>query len=86
MTIQIDLSQQLERELSIEAEQINLSLSEYILHIISLRQVGDNAPQTGAELISYWQNEGLINSRPEIEDSQEFARQIRYQAERRQQL
>jgi hypothetical protein len=84
MTIQINLPQELEQELSIEAQQINLSLSEYILHLLSLRQLLNNTPKTGSELISYWQKEGLINSRPEIEDSQDYARQIRHQAERRQ--
>ncbi len=84
MTIQINLPQELEQELSIEAQQINLSLSEYILHLLSLRQVLNNTPKTGLELISYWQKEGLINSRPEIEDSQDYARQIRHQAEHRQ--
>jgi len=36
--------------------------------------------------VSYWQSEGLINSRPEIKDSQEYARQIRHAAEHRQHL
>lgn len=40
--------------------------------------------RTGAELVSYWQSEGLINSRPETKDSQEYARQIRHTAEHRQ--
>ena len=84
MAITLELSQELEQELSLEAEKIDLSLSEYILHLLSARQVLTNPPKTGAELVKYWQNEGLINSRPDIKDSQEYARQIRYAAEHRQ--
>ena len=69
MTITIDLPQKLEQELSSEAEKINLSLSEYILCLLSDRQVLDNSPKTGGELVNYWHNEGLINSRPDIENS-----------------
>jgi hypothetical protein len=86
MTITLELPQELEEELSLEAEKINLSLSEYVLRILSVRQVLNNPPKTGAELVNYWQNEGLINSHPEIKDSQEYARKIRYSAEHRQHL
>ncbi len=86
MTITIELPKELEQELSVEARQINLSLSEYILRLLSVRQILNNPPKTGAELINYWQNEGLINSHPEIKDSQEYARKIRYEAEHRQHL
>ncbi|MGK7928511.1 MAG: hypothetical protein AB4290_25285 [Spirulina sp.] len=86
MTITLELPQELEQQLALEAEKIDLSLSEYILHLLSVRQVLTNPPKTGAELVKYWQNEGLINSRPDIKDSQEYARQIRYSAEDRQRL
>ena len=86
MTITLELPPELEQELSIEAEKINLSLSEYILHLITVRQVLNNPPKTGAELVDYWQKEGLINCRPDIKDSQEYARNIRYEAEHRQHL
>ncbi len=86
MTISLELPQELEQELSVEAEKINLSLSEYILHLIIVREVLNNPPKTGAELVNYWQKEGLINSRPDINDSQEYAHQIRYSAEHRQHL
>lgn len=86
MTIILELPQELEQELSIEAEKINLSLPEYIRHLITVRQVLNNPPKTGEELVNYWQKEGLINCRPDIKDSQEYARQIRYEAEHRQHL
>ncbi len=86
MTISLDLPQKLEQELSIEAGKISLSLPEYILQLLSVRKSFENLPRSGADLVSYWQSEGLINSRPEIKDSQEYALQIRHAAEHRQHL
>jgi len=84
MTINLELSQELEEELSMEAEKINLSLSEYILRLLIIRPALNTLPKTGSELVSYWQEAGLINSRPEITDSQEYAKEIRNKAEYRQ--
>ncbi|WP_017295483.1 hypothetical protein [Geminocystis herdmanii] len=86
MTITLEIPQELEQQLSGEAETNNLPLSEYILQILFTRQVVNNSPKTGAELVNYWQKEGLINSRPYIKDSQEYATKIRYKAEHRQHL
>ena len=41
------------------------------------------SPQTGAELVAYWEAEGLLGTRPDIEDSQDYARELRRQAETR---
>jgi hypothetical protein len=84
MTISLDLPQELEQELSVEAGKISLSLPKYILQLLAVRKFLECQLRTGAELVSYWQSEGLINSRPEIIDSQEYARQIRDIAEHRQ--
>jgi hypothetical protein len=40
--------------------------------------------RTGEELIAYWKRHGVIGSRKDIEDSQEFARELRRRAETRQ--
>jgi hypothetical protein len=85
MSLQLDLPQELESELSTEASQLNLALPDYILHILSVRQVLSNPPKTGAELVAYWQSEGVINSRPDIADSQVHARKLRKEAETRSQ-
>jgi hypothetical protein len=84
VNINLDLSPELEKELSQEASQMNLTLSEYIIRVLSLRQMIPNPPKTGAELVAYWQNEGVINSRADIQDSQAYARQLRHEAETRQ--
>ena len=43
----------------------------------------ESAPKNGAELVAYWQTEGVIGSRSDIENSQEHARKIRRKAETR---
>ncbi len=86
MSIQVELPPELESELSTEAVRLNLSLSEYILRVLSIRKVLSNPPKTGAELVAYWQSEGVINSRPDISDSQVYARNLRHQAETRTQI
>ncbi|MDZ8110078.1 MAG: hypothetical protein RM338_31395 [Nostoc sp. DedQUE12a] len=83
MSINLDLPPEPENELSTEASKLNLPLSEYILRILSIRQVLANPPKTGAELVAYWQSEGIINSRSDITDSQAYARKLRHDAETR---
>lgn len=83
MSINLDLPPELENELFTEASRLKLPLSEYILRILSVRQVLANPPKTGAELVAYWQSEGLINSRPDITDSQAYARKLRHEAQTR---
>lgn len=83
MSIRLDLPPELERELSNEASRLNLPLTDYILQVLFIRQVLNNPPKTGAELVAYWQSAGVINSRPEITDSQVHARHLRHEAETR---
>jgi hypothetical protein len=83
MSVAIDLPEELEKELSAEAAGLGLSLPEYVLRILSTGIVIGKRPKTGAELVEYWQSEGLIGTRPNITDSQLRARHIRDQAERR---
>jgi hypothetical protein len=83
MGITLDLPDELESELSAEAARLGLSLPEYVLRLLSTARAVGNRPKTDAELVEYWQAEGLIGTRPEIADSQAHARQLREQAERR---
>jgi hypothetical protein len=85
MNISLKLPSDLENELSTEAARLKLPLTEYVLRILSLRPDLENPPKTGAELITYWEKTGVINSRPDILNSQDHARQIRHQAENRDQ-
>ena len=42
-----------------------------------------DGPQTAAEVVRYWEAEGLVGTRTDILDSQTHARQLRAQSERR---
>jgi hypothetical protein len=83
VNISLELPSDLENELSTEASQLKLPLTEYILRILSIRSDLQNPPQTGADLVAYWENAGVIHSRPDILDSQTHARQLRHEAETR---
>lgn len=85
MSISIDIPSSLETELATEASNLNLPLSEYILRILSSRSSVRNTPKTGAELVNYWESVGVIGSRPDIANSQEHARELRNEAETRNQ-
>jgi len=83
MIVTLDLPSELEDELSHEASQLKLPLTEYILRVLLFRPFLQSPPKTGAELVSYWESSGVINSRPDITDSQEYARRLRREAETR---
>ena len=83
MNISLELPSDLGNELSTEASRLKLPLTEYVLRLLSLRPDLQNQPKTGAELVTYWEKAGVINSRPDILNSQEHARQLRHQAETR---
>jgi hypothetical protein len=83
MSVTLDLPKELESALSDEADRLNLSLSEYILRVLTAARPIENVPATGAELATYWQNEGVIGTRSDIADSPEYARQLRRKAEKR---
>lgn len=83
MTITLDLPQDLERELLAEAAQHGLSLDEYVLQVLAAGRSVPSLPKTGADLVQYWQDEGLVGSRADIADSQMHARKLRERAEDR---
>ena len=83
MTITIDLPSELERELTGEAKRLGIPLSEYALRVLEASSHVGQTFKTGAELVEYWQREGLIGTRSDITDSQEYARQLRARAEKR---
>lgn len=83
MSVTLDLPAELEAALSVEAELLNIPLSEYILRLLTANRPAEKMPVTGAEVVTYWQNEGLIGTRLDITDSSQYARELRHRAERR---
>lgn len=86
MNISIELPSDLENELSTEAAQLKLPLAEYILRVLHFRPFLQNPPQTGVELVTYWESVGVVGCRPDISSSQEHARRLRHQAENRERI
>jgi predicted nucleic acid-binding protein len=83
MTLTLELSRDLERRLTTEAARLGLPVEQYALRLLGDTAPRENRPTTGAELVAFWQREGIIGSRPEIADSQAHARALRSRAERR---
>ena len=83
MSLVLDLPSELEAELTTEAAQFGLPLSNYVVGLLATGRRKKLAVQTGAELVAYWQSEGLVGTRPDITDSQAHARALRNQAETR---
>ncbi len=83
MNLVLDLPPELETELAAEAARLGLALPEYALRLLAGACGLIPAPRSGAELLAYWQGEGLVGTRPEIADSPAHARKLREQAQRR---
>ena len=82
MTITLNLPRELEEEMSQEAARLGLPLAEYALRLLSSSRsphTPGDAPLSGAELVEYWNREGIIGSRRDIEDPVAFARGLREQ-------
>jgi hypothetical protein len=50
---------------------------------LAASQLPNPMPRTGAELVAYWEREGLLGTRPDITDPVEHARALRKKAEKR---
>ncbi|MDQ3458707.1 MAG: hypothetical protein M3498_05295 [Deinococcota bacterium] len=83
MSLILELPQNLEAELQKEAARLGLPLSEYALRVLTTGRSTRETPKSGAELVAYWQGEGLIGTRSDVEDSQVHARLLRREAKRR---
>jgi hypothetical protein len=81
MNVVVDLPAELETELADEANHLGLPMAEYIVRVLATGRTLLPSPRTGAELIAYWQSEGLVGSRADITDAPEHARKLREQGE-----
>jgi len=84
MTITLELSAELEKKLAAEASRQGVSLSDYLLRVLSNGGQPKQSISSGAELVAYWQQAGVVGSRGDIQDSQQHSRDVRGEAERRQ--
>lgn len=82
MPLTVELPDDLAAELADEAARAGMSLPDYAIHLLTSRPPA-GVVRTGADLVAFWQAEGLVGTRPEITDSPAHARQLREQAQRR---
>ena len=83
MSITIELPDAVMARLTAQAAGQGLPLAEFVQRVLTLRGSADALPKTGAELVAYWQQNGLIGFRSDIIDSQRYARELRAEAEHR---
>lgn len=83
MSLVLNLPPELESALAAEASRSWLALPDYVLRLLVAGRGPSSTPQTGPDLVAYWQGDGLVGTRPDITDSAEHARGLRQQAEHR---
>lgn len=83
MNLTLDIPSELETELAAEAERLRLPLAEYVLRVLAVGRLPNPTPRTGAEVVAYWEREGLLGTRTDITDPVEHARALRKKAEKR---
>jgi hypothetical protein len=83
VSIVLDLPPELETELAAEAAKLGLPLRDYALRLLAGAGAVRPTPNNGSELLSYWQDEGLVGTRPDILDAPAHARSLRERAQTR---
>ena len=83
MTLMLNLPHELESRLTSEADRLGLAVDQYALRLLAAVPARAESPKTGADLVAFWQREGVIGCRKEVGDSQAYARKLRRRAETR---
>jgi hypothetical protein len=83
VSVTLDLPDDLVSALQAEADRQGLSLSDYAARLLAGARPGAGPVLTGADLVAYWQAEGLIGNRPDVTDAATHARSLRDRASRR---
>ena len=81
MSQSLELPDDLAAALAFEAARVGMSLPDYAVRLLASTRPAAPAVHTGADLVAFWQSEGLIGSRSDIADSSTHARELRRQAE-----
>lgn len=79
----LELPDNLADALNNEALRRGMSLPDYAIRLLTSACPSISEVRNGADLVAFWQAEGLVGSRSDIADSQVQARQLREQAQRR---
>jgi hypothetical protein len=79
----VEIPDDLADALTGEASRLGLSLPDYAVRLLTSARPSAASVRSGADLVAFWRAEGLVGSRPDIDDSQSEARRLREQAQRR---
>lgn len=83
MPLTLELPDDLAEALTGEAARLGMSLPDYAIQLLTAARPPMTTVRTGADLVAFWQTEGVIGSRPDITDAPAEARRLREQAQRR---
>ncbi len=83
MGLTLELPIDLATDLAVEAARQGLTLADYALQVLALPRSPVPSIQCGKDLVTYWQAEGVVGSRTDIGNSQDYARGLREEAQRR---
>lgn len=83
MGFTLELPPAVASSLKSEADERGLTLTEYAVELLSRPRLDSSEVRTGADLVRYWEEQGVIGSRPDIADAASHARQLRETAQRR---
>jgi len=84
MTLTIELTPEQEAALQAQAMEAGMEASEYARQLLASDLVTEPRPMTGAEILAFWEQEGVFGVFADRGDAQEYARHLREQAQSRQ--
>ncbi|HEX5102203.1 MAG TPA: hypothetical protein VFV87_00225 [Pirellulaceae bacterium] len=83
MSLTVELPPQLAAELAAEAARRQMPLEDYAVQVLAGHSGARAQTMSGAELVRYWHEAGIVGTRTDIADAPAHARQLRDQAQRR---
>ncbi|MBX9580008.1 MAG: hypothetical protein K2X87_06830 [Gemmataceae bacterium] len=77
MTLTLELDAELAEVLAEEAARKKMSLPDYAVYLLTITVPPPPPLKTGADVVAYWESEGLIGSRPDITDPEAHSQVMR---------
>lgn len=77
MTLTLELDAELAEVLAEEAARKKMSLPDYAVYLLNTTVPPPPPIKTGADLVAYWETEGLIGTRPDITDPEAYSQAMR---------
>lgn len=78
--VSLELPEELAAAPATEATRLGLSLPDYAAHLLASASPRPGHVRIGADLVAYWQAEGVVGTRADVADSQAHARSLRERA------